>query len=114
MLKPYWSLTNLAWGLVYLGLMGALCWQLFALRANIESKLATPTAQADWENWRIETAKTGPVARRVPSSTEPPALVLMRDYFVTCLAVSLFFSTLLYLVMMVLIRGAFRSSDRST
>ena len=101
------NFVNLAWGLGYLGMLFVLIWQLFALRESFLTKLSTPSAKADWEDWREATAQPGPVARRVPKSDEPPTLVLLRDYFGICLTVAILFCSLLYGVFMLLIRGAF-------
>ena len=95
-------------------MLGVLIWQLFAVKESILAKLSTPTAQAEWDQWRAETAKPGPVARRVPKSDEPPALVLLRDYFGICLSAAIFFCSLLYAVLMLLIRGAFAQSTTAT
>ena len=48
----------------------------------------------------------GPVRRRPPPD-QPPALILMRDYFRTCMVSALVFATLLYFVAVVLVRGVF-------
>ena len=54
-----------------------------------------------------------PVKRRVPKSAEPPALVLMRDYFAVCLAIAVVLSSVLFGTFMVLVRGAMSSRARS-
>ena len=105
-MKRLLTLTNLAWALAYLALMAVLVWQLGTIRANILASLSTPSAQAEWDKWRAEAVKPGPVARRQPKSAEPPALVLLRDYYGVCLAAALFFSSLLFVVMMLFARGA--------
>jgi hypothetical protein len=47
-------------------------------------QLATPTTQADWDDFRDamrrESGREGPVQRKVPKSAEPPELVWLRDY----------------------------------
>ena len=61
----------------------------FAIRSNILSEMSTPAAESEWNRWRAEAAKqdgsTGPVQRTVPKSSEPPLLILMRDYFAASL-----------------------------
>jgi hypothetical protein len=101
------TLANLAWTFVYLVMVLLIAWQMNDLKTNMLAQLSTPEAQADWEKWRADTTKPGPVARREPKSTEPPALVLMRDYYGVCLGTALFFSSLLFVVTMLLVRGAF-------
>jgi hypothetical protein len=104
------NLANLGWTLLYIALVVVIVWQVSELRTSMLAQLSTPEAQADWEKWRADTTKPGPVARREPKSTEPPALVLLRDYYSVCLGTALFFSSLLFLVTMLLVRGAFGKS----
>jgi hypothetical protein len=49
----------------------------------------------------------GPVKRRPPTSDEPPALRLMRDYFGICLGATLVFGSLLFGMIWGAARGAF-------
>jgi hypothetical protein len=57
-------------------------------------------AQQDWNKWVDEATRQaegdGPIRRRVPKSKQPPALVLARDYYPTCLFGALLFSSLLF------------------
>ena len=66
--------------------------------------------QADWETWRAAAREqangSGPVTRRVPKSDQPPALVLLRDYYGMCLAAVLLFGSLSYLVLVFFLHGA--------
>ncbi|HJQ81746.1 MAG TPA: hypothetical protein VJ828_17410 [Lacipirellulaceae bacterium] len=66
------------------------------------AELATPESIRQWEAWREDVRQQdeqpGPVRRRVPKSAEPPALVLMRDYFAVSLVGAVLFMTLLYWV----------------
>lgn len=107
-MKRFLTLPNLAWALLYVVLLGIIVWQVSGLRTQMLARLSTPEAKADWEKWRADTTKPGPVARREPKSTEPPALVLLRDYYGICLGAALFFSSLLFLVTMLFVRGASR------
>jgi hypothetical protein len=52
-------------------------------------------------------SQEGPVKRRVPKSQEPPALRLMRDYFGVSLAATVVFGSLLFVMVMGAVRGAF-------
>lgn len=66
-------------------------------------------AQSDWNRFRDDMArlsKEGPVERRRPKSPEPPALVLMRDYFGVSLAAAAVFGSLLFVMLMGAVRGA--------
>jgi hypothetical protein len=70
---------------------------------------STPERKA-WEGWRDEVRRQddagGSVKRRVPSSVEPPTLVLLRDHFVTCVMGGFLLTTLLYWSTVFFIRGA--------
>ena len=85
---------------LYLVVMAALIGSLFVMRQNLLRNLGTAQAREEWQQWRsdVERQQQEPqaVARRVPKSEEPPALVLMRDYFVTCLIGAALFVSLLY------------------
>jgi hypothetical protein len=77
-------------------------------------------AQSEWDAWRTDAKKlsegTGPVIRRTPKSMRPPALVLMQDYFVVCLALSVLLSSVLFVTTLAFLRGAMAQApfvDRS-
>jgi hypothetical protein len=73
----------------------------------------TPEAQAEWDAWRDDAKKMAEepsvVKRRAPKSIQPPALVLMRDYFAICLTIAAVLSSVLFGTFMVLVRGAISS-----
>jgi hypothetical protein len=111
------SRANLLWLLAYLALMAALVGGMFRARERVLATLGTPEARADWQTWRSDVRGRvergeGPARRRVPPSAEPSLLVLLRDDFPTCLAVAVVFPSLLYLVLMILLRGALRGGER--
>lgn len=100
--------------------LAAVAGGMFYARARAFQVYGGQQSQTEWDAWREdaqELAKgAGPVARRAPKSVSPPALVLMRDYFVTCLGLSLLLSGVLFLTMLAFIRGAFATPafvDRS-
>ena len=102
---------SLAWLLAYITVMALLSGGMAYGRWQAMRTYGTEEAQADWTTWRITTAVeeaygTGPVKRKMPKSAEPPALVLMRDHFASCLALSLVLTSVLFGTFMVLIRGA--------
>lgn len=74
------------------------------------SVYSTGAAQEQWDEWRddVQTAQQQPqsVARRVPRSDAPPALVLMRDHYTACLTISLVLSSALFATFMLMIRGS--------
>ena len=99
------------WLLAYLIVLAAMVVLLFGIRRRTLTAMDTPQARAEWNEWREAARRqadgSGPVQRRVPKSAEPPVLVLMRDHFLVCFVAVLVFGTLLFAVLMVMIRGAF-------
>jgi hypothetical protein len=85
---------------IYLALEGGLYVALVQLRGSVQESFTTENAQDDWNRWIDEAQRqsdgNGPVRRRVPNSAEPPTLVLLRDYFPTCVFGTWLFSTLLF------------------
>jgi hypothetical protein len=108
------SRANVAWAISYVLWIGMLTYFLHTARPRLIESFGTATAQQDWDAFvqeaRKQAAGEGPVARRVPRSAEPPALVLMRDYYATCLVATLLFGSLLFGVLMMLVRGVFTKS----
>ncbi len=74
----------------YIALAAIVIGGMFWLRGSVVANLSTPEAKADWQSWRTKAAQDdgthSPVQRTVPTSAEPPALVLMRDHFAAVLA----------------------------
>ena len=93
----------------YVVLMGVVLWSLLSAHRWALAELATPQSISQWEAWRDDVRRQqterGPVRHRVPKSAEPPALVLMRDYFAVSLIGAVVFTTLLYCVLAWLIIG---------
>jgi hypothetical protein len=91
----------------------AVAWSLRSARTWALTELATPDSIREWESWREDVRQQdearGPVRRRVPKSAEPPALVLMRDYFAVSLIGAVLFMTLLYWVIAWFVRGIMQS-----
>ncbi len=107
--------TGLAWLVVYLLSMALIVWLVFHVRARVLEDLGTPEARAEWEDWRratLEQSQTGPVRRTEARSTEPPTLVLLRDYFGIMLAAAVVFSSLLFATAMIAVRGAYGSGRK--
>ena len=98
------------WLIGYVVIAGAVASGLFWVRRGVLATFSTPESRADWQSWRedVRRQKTnpGPVERRVPKSDEPPALVLMRDYFGVSFAGAVFFTSLLYWIVAWFITGA--------
>lgn len=98
---PYLVLMAIVVGLAWRGRSWAL------------QEFGTPAAQQRWQKWRDDVRhhrdpQAATVDRRVPKSAEPPALVLMRDYFAVCLVAAVGFSSLLYAVLAWFLVGAWR------
>jgi len=93
----------------YVGLIGVVLWLLATARHWALAELATPESIRQWEEWRDDVRQQeqqpGPVRHRVPKSAEPPALVLMRDYFGVSLVGAVLFTTLLYWLIAWFVRG---------
>lgn len=73
-------------------------------------------AQQEWDSFRDDVAQsneTSPVRRRVPKSNEPPALVLLRDYYGVCLAISLVLTTAVYATMTFFTLGVLKQNPTS-
>ena len=105
-----WSLASFVWLLAYLVFLALIAGGVYYGRSRALAIYGSGEAQAEWDTWRADAKKMAeaphPVKRRIPGSAEPPALVLMRDYFAICLGGSLVLSTVLFGTFMVLVRGA--------
>jgi hypothetical protein len=99
----------IAWLACYVLLIAAVIWWLVSARQWALAELATPQSIGKWQAWREDVRQQqkdpGPVRRRVPKSAEPPALVLMRDYFGVSLAGAILFSTVLYWIIAWFVNG---------
>jgi hypothetical protein len=105
---------NLLWLAAYLIVATSLVLVMLQVRRVTLRSLSTPEARAEWNAWRESPPNVRtdlPVRRRAPSSDEPPALVLMRDYFPVMMAASVVFGSLLFAAIMMAARGAL-SRDR--
>jgi hypothetical protein len=101
------------WIAGYVVLVGVVVGTMFWLRQSEVADLSSPRAISDWQVWREDVREQqvnrGPVERRVPKSDEPPALVLMRDYFTVLMFGAILFSSLLYWIMVWLTTGILRT-----
>ncbi|HEX2477182.1 MAG TPA: hypothetical protein VHK01_20670 [Lacipirellulaceae bacterium] len=105
-----WLIVSIAG---YIVMIVTIVWSLRSARDWALAELATPESIRKWEAWREDVRQqdkqAGPVRRRVPKSAEPPALVLMRDYFAVSLVGAMLFMTLLYWVIAWFVRGILQS-----
>lgn len=112
-------MSRTAWGLIvatYLAVIAAVLGGLHGTRLSLLARLDTPAAHQQWETWRNEAQRQaeggGPVQRRVPKSPEPPTLVLLRDYYGVCVAGAWLFTTLLFAVLVLVVRGVAGAAGR--
>jgi hypothetical protein len=106
---------NILWLAAYLALIATVAVAMFQVRGATLRTLDTPEARAEWEAWRNSPPNKQtdqPVKRRPPASPEPPALVLMRDYFGVMLTAALVFSSLLFAALTIAFHGAFLREKR--
>ena len=106
-----WLRWTLAAG--YGVLLVAIVSGLVSVRHRVLAPDRRAAAQAAWETWRrdIEAArKAGKTRRRLPPSDEPPAVVLLRDYFLTCTVIALVLASAVYGSFAFFVAGAARSS----
>ena len=112
MLASLWT-----WALLYLLMVCLIAGALLVYRPILLRKFAQPKVTQSWDSWREDAKRSsgkdgrlveGPVQRKVPKSAEPPGAILLRDYFPTVLAASLFFPSLLFVFTAFAIRGMAR------
>jgi hypothetical protein len=104
---------NLLWLAAWLIVVAGVIVGMLQLRNVTLRTLGTPEARAEWQAWRDAPPNQRtdlPVRRRPPSSAEPPALVLMRDYFGVMMTAAVVFSSLLFAAITIAARGAFSPS----
>lgn len=82
-------------------------------RRRVEESLATPEAQAKWEEWRARTRELSksndPMKRRPAKAPEPPMLILLRDHYAAAVGSSVVGVTLFYWLFVFLIRGSLQT-----
>lgn len=112
--------TNAIWLIAYLLMLGCVVGGVLYGRGEAIRVYGSKTAQSQWDSWKEEATRqaegVGPVIRRKPKSAQPPALVLMRDYFAACLGIALLLSSVLFATLMLFVRGVAASPrfvDRS-
>ena len=110
------SAANLLWLVLYLLAVTAIVGGLVFARRWALTQLERPEAKAQWDEWRVDEVRRseegrGPVQRRPPVSTEPPALVMLRDHFAAALAACLAIGSVLFGFLMMTIRGILRPTE---
>ena len=110
--RQWLGAANLLSALGYVALVVAVVWAMNRTRDWAVATLSNEAAQANWDEFRHdakEFSRNGPVKRRVPPSSEPPTLRLLRDHFPASLAAALFFSSAVYWSAALLLRGSILS-----
>lgn len=109
-------IADLLWLTLFLAMLAGITGGMFYLRNSVVQS-ATAENQSQWDQWREAVKEdqkdAGPVLRRVPKSSEPPALVLLRDHFVTCLSVALVLSSVLFGTFVLFARGVMNSPGKA-
>lgn len=101
----------------YLLTMAALVAGMLHARQRVDQVYNNPAERSKWQVYRDSMAQQSedadaPVRRRVPQSVEPPAQVLMRDYFGVCLTIALVLSSALFGTLALMLGGLLvRSPD---
>ncbi|HEY2414111.1 MAG TPA: hypothetical protein VGI40_17835 [Pirellulaceae bacterium] len=106
-------MASIGWLTAYVVVLALVVGGVRYMRGVAIAVYGTPQAQTEWDTWREDVKELEkqpyPVKRRTPKSAEPPALVLMRDYFGVCLAIAVVLSSVLFGTFMVMVRGATQS-----
>jgi hypothetical protein len=100
------------WGAAYSALLVAIVVGLFQVRNWSTETFDNDHASQEWQEWREDVMNQppdAPVSRRVPKSTQPPALVLLHDHFWSCMVISIVLSSALYFTFMLTVRGVLTS-----
>ena len=102
----------------YLLMAAAIVYGMFVARRITLAEFGSAAAQQQWQTWRDQATEQadpdGPVQRRPSNSPEPPALVLMRDYFGVCLIFAIAMSSMLYGALALMVVGALAKPDLSS
>lgn len=102
------AMLKIATLLAYAACIGLVVFGLFRARQGVVQTYGGTTAEANWQLWRSAAEDSnGLVERDPPKSDLPPAFLLMRDHFNTCLAFSILMTSVLFMTIVFMIRGAF-------
>jgi len=101
--------STVVMGAVYVVLLCLLVSAMFIARQRVVTSESSVVSQENWQQWRAEAGRQqrgeGPVIRRIPRSSEPPSLVLLRDHFATSLVILVVLSSALYFAIAIMVRG---------
>jgi hypothetical protein len=106
--RYWWRWWIVGYTVLFAAVIGTMLW----IRQWAIPDLSSSKSISQWQVWREDVrgqqANRGPVERRVPKSDEPPALVLMRDYFTVLMFGAILFSSMLYWIMAWFVTGILR------
>lgn len=109
-MRPWKKSYDLAMLALYASVIIGIGLWTFHLR---KSELRRPIGE-DWQEWRAEAATEdgthGPIAREIPSSSEPPMRVLMRDNFPVIFGAAIIFPAIILGFFLFVLRGVLRQS----
>jgi len=112
----YLTAGNFVCLLLYVAMLAGIVAGFYRARSWAEDTYLSKQEHEHWEEWRNDARKQaagdGPVKRRPPKSSAPPALLLTQDYFPQFLTIALILSSALFFTMAYMIRGALRSPGR--
>ena len=103
------------WGVGYLLMLSSVVFGLFQMKDWSAQTFNNDEAVGRWQEWRTDVKnmpEDAPVTRRVPKSEQPPAYVLLHDYFGICMLLSVVLCSALYLTFMMTIRGVIMSPGK--
>ncbi len=113
MLKP--TFATVLWLAALLAVLAGVALGMVVARERIIRELGSRQSLEEWRRWshaeqQRQTDAGRSAERRPPKSAAPPALVLMRDHFPILMTAALVFSALLFGILSLLLRGAWRLS----
>jgi hypothetical protein len=98
------------WFVAFFVIEAIIAYGVLYSRTVLLESYKTEQAQTDWDKWKSDAKKmgeenTGLVSRREPKATQPPGLILMRDYFPQILIGSVALSAVLVGMTMLMVYG---------
>ena len=111
---PHRQFDRMPWLIGFAAIILTVITLMLNARGCAERQYGSVQARDDWQQWREVTKRqsglTGPVQRRERKTTQPPALVLMREHFVACLVFALVMSSAVFFTFMFTVRRVFSNA----
>ncbi len=109
--------SNIVWLVIYLATVTAIVLAMVHLRTTVVAQMSDQVEIDKWLAWKAEAGTKdnmqGTVFRRVPTSAEPPMLVLIRDYFPAVLTAVLTFYSLVFAFAWFIARGLAKAPTKA-